>query len=162
MPAKLGAQCAFGMFIAILMTGIFPEARAEPVVLRPLTPDERIEIARAGPVLLKPPASRGGRIEIAQAGSGEPTGDTVGRRDRPVVITNRPGEPIEILPGSAKLLPLEKRPKTVIVGDPNLIDVAVENDRLAVLTAKHNLGQTNIIVLNEDGDNVQNLSHFQD
>jgi hypothetical protein len=27
---------AFGMFIAILMTGIFPEARAEPVVLRPL------------------------------------------------------------------------------------------------------------------------------
>ena len=36
MPAKLGAQCAFGMFIAILMTGIFQEARAEPVVLRPL------------------------------------------------------------------------------------------------------------------------------
>jgi hypothetical protein len=28
MPAKLGAQCAFGMFIAILMTGIFQEARA--------------------------------------------------------------------------------------------------------------------------------------
>ena len=77
MPAKLSAQCAFGMFIAILMTGIFPEARAEPVV---------IEIARAGPVLLKPPASPGGRIEIAQVGSGEPRGDTVGRRDRPGVV----------------------------------------------------------------------------
>jgi hypothetical protein len=60
MPAKLGAQCAFGMFIAILMTGIFQEARAEPVVLRPLTPDEGIEIARAGAVVLRPPASPGG------------------------------------------------------------------------------------------------------
>jgi hypothetical protein len=120
MPAKLSAQCAFGMFIAILMTGIFPEARAEPVV---------IEIARAGPVLLKPPASPGGRIEIAQVGSGEPRGDTVGRRDRPGVvvtpITNRPGETIKITTGSAQLLPLEKRAKTVIVGDHNLIEEGV-------------------------------------
>jgi hypothetical protein len=116
------------MFIAILMTGIFPEARAEPAVLRPLTPDAR--------------------IEIAQAGSGEPTGDTVGRRDRPVVIT--------IPMASAHLLRLEKRPKTVIVGDHSLIDVVVENDQLAVLTAKGNPGRsTNIIVLNEDG------SHFE-
>ncbi len=74
MPAKLGAQCAFGMFIAILMTGIFPEARAEPVVLRP-------------------PASPGGRIEITT--------------------------------GLARLLPLEKRAKTVIVGDHNLIEEGV-------------------------------------
>ena len=67
MPAKLGAQCAFGMFIAILMTGIFPEARAEPVVLRPS--QRRL------------PASPAGTIEIAQAGSGKPTRDnTVGRR----------------------------------------------------------------------------------
>ena len=115
MPAKLGAQCAFGMFIAILMTGIFPEARAEPVVLRPLTPGERIEVARAEPVLLKPPASPGGRIGIAQAGSGKPTGDTVDRRDRPIKITM----------GLARLLPLEKRAKTVIVGDHNLIEEGV-------------------------------------
>ena len=93
MPAKLSAQCAFGMFIAILMTGIFPEARAEPVVLRPLTPGERIEIARAGPVVLRPPASPGGRIEITT--------------------------------GLARLLPLEKRAKTVIVGDHNLIEEGV-------------------------------------
>jgi len=92
-PAKLGAQCAFGMFIAILMTGIFPEARAEPVVLRPLAPGERIEIARAGPVVLRPPASPGGRIEITT--------------------------------GLARLLPLEKRAKTVIVGDHNLIEEGV-------------------------------------
>jgi Pilus formation protein N terminal region len=144
MPAKLGAQCAAGMFIAILMTGIFPEARAEPVVLKPSTPDEGIEIARAGPVVLRPPASPGGTIEIAQAGSGKSTGDTVGRRDRPVVITT----------GSAQLLPLEKRAKTVIVGDHNLIDVVVENDRLAVLTAKDKPGPTNIIVLDEDGREV--------
>jgi Pilus formation protein N terminal region len=144
MPAKLGAQCAFGMFIAILMTGIFPEARAEPVVLRPLTPDEGIEIARAGAVVLRPPASPGGTIEIAQAGSGKPTADTVGRRDGPVVITT----------GSAQLLPLEKRAKTVIVGDHNLIDVVVENDRLAVLTAKDKPGLTNIIALDEDGREV--------
>ena len=57
MPTKLGAQCAFGVFTAILMTGIFPEARAEPVFLRP-------------------PASPRGTIEIAQAGSGKPTRDT--------------------------------------------------------------------------------------
>ena len=150
MPAKLSAQCAFGMFIAILMTGIFPEARAEPVV---------IEIGpAAGSVLLKPPASPGGRIEIAQVGSGEPRGDTVGRRDRPGVvvttITNRPGETIKITTGSAQLLPLEKRAKTVIVGDHNLIDVVVENDRLAVLTAKDKPGLTNIIVLDEDGREV--------
>jgi hypothetical protein len=125
MPAKLGAQCAFGMFIAILMTGIFPEARAEPVSLRP-------------------PASLGGTIEIAQAGPGKPTGNTVGRRDGPVVITT----------GLAQLLPLEKRVKTVIVGDHNLIDVVVENDRLAVLTAKDKPGLTNIIVLDEDGREV--------
>ena len=97
MPAKLGAHCAFGMFTAILMAGIFPQVRAEPVVLKPSTPDEEIEIARAGPVVLRPPASPGGTIEIAQAGSGKPTGDTVGRRDSPVVITT----------GSAQLLPLE-------------------------------------------------------
>jgi hypothetical protein len=115
------------MFIAILMTGIFPAARAEPVVLRPLTPDEK--------------------IEIAQAASGEPTGDTIGRRDRPVVITT----------ASAQLLRLEKRPKTVIVGDHNLLDVVVENDRLAVLTAKGNPGQTNIIVLNEDGSDFERV-----
>jgi hypothetical protein len=113
------------MFIAILMTGIFPEARAEPVVLRPSTPDQGIEIARAGPVVLRPPASPGGRIEIAQAGSGEPTGDTVGHRDRPAVNTNRPGETIKITTGSAQLLPLEKRAKTVIVGDHNLIEEGV-------------------------------------
>jgi hypothetical protein len=110
------------MFIAILMTGIFPEARAEPVVLKPSTPDEGIEIARAGPVVLRPPASPGGTIEIAQAGSGKPTGDTVGRRDSPVVITT----------GSAQLLPLEKRAKTVIVGDHNLIEEGV---RVRSLTA---------------------------
>jgi hypothetical protein len=136
------------MFIAILMTGIFPEARAEPVVLRPSIPDEGIEIARAGPVILRPPASPGGRIEIAQAGSGKPTGDTVGRRDGPVVITT----------GLARLLPLEKRAKTVIVGDHNLIDVVVENDRLAVLTAKDKPGLTNIIVLDEDGREVFDAS----
>jgi len=129
MPAKLGVQCAFCMFIAILMTGIFPEARAEPVVLRP-------------------PANPGGTIEIAQAGSGKPTGDTVGRRDGPVVITT----------GLAQLLPLEKRAKTVIVGDHNLIDVVVENDRLAVLTAKDKTGLTNIIVLDEDGREVFDAS----
>ena len=144
MPAKLGAQCAFGMFTAILMAGIFPEARAEPIVLKPSTPDEEIEIARAGPVVLRPSASPGGTIEIAQAGSGKPTGDTVPRRDSPVVITT----------GSAQLLPLEKKAKTVIVGDHNLIDVVVENDRLAVLTAKDKPGPTNIIVLDEDGREV--------
>jgi hypothetical protein len=116
------------MFIAILMTGIFPEARAEPVVLRP-SPDEG--------------------IEIAQAGSGEPTGNTVGRRDRPGVIT--------IPMASAQLLRLEKRPKTVIVGDHSLIDVVIENDQLAVLTAKDNPGRTNIIVLNEDGSNFERV-----
>jgi hypothetical protein len=125
MPAKLGAQCAFGVFIAILMTGIFSEARAEPVILRP-------------------PASPRGTIEIAQAGSGKPTGNTVGRRDGPVVITT----------GLAQLLPLARRAKTVIVGDHNLIDVVVENDRLAVLTAKDKPGLTNIIVLDEDGREV--------
>ena len=129
MPAKLGAQCAFGMFVAILMTGIFPEARGEPVILRP-------------------PASPGGTIQIAQAGSGKPTGNTVGRRDGPVVITT----------GLAQLLPFEKRAKTVIVGDHNLIDVVVENDRLAVLTAKDKTGLTNIIVLDEDGREVFDAS----
>jgi hypothetical protein len=117
------------MFVAILMTGIFPEARGEPVILRT-------------------PASPGGAIEIAQAGSGKPTGNTVGRRDGPVVITT----------GLAQLLPLEKRAKTVIVGDHNLIDVVVENDRLAVLTAKDKPGLTNIIVLDEDGREVFDAS----
>jgi hypothetical protein len=123
MPER-GVQCAFGIFTAILITGIFPEARAEPAVLRPLTPDAR--------------------IELAQRGFGEPTSDTVGRRDRPIVITM----------GSAQLLRLEQTPKTVILGDHSLIDVVVENDRLAVLTAKDKSGLTNIIVLDEYGKEV--------
>ena len=45
----------------------------------------------------------------------------------------------------------------MIVGDHNLIDVVVENDRLAVLTAKDNPGRTNIIVLNEDGSDFERV-----
>ena len=136
MPAKLSAQCAFGMFIAILMTGIFPEARAEPVV---------IEIARAGPVLLKPPASPGEELRSLRSGPASPE---VTRSAVEIA------QALFITTGSAQLLPLEKRAKTVIVGDHNLIDVVVENDRLAVLTAKDKPGLTNIIVLDEDGREV--------
>ena len=42
----------------------------------------------------------------------------------------------------------------MIVGDHNLIDVVVENDRLAVLTAKDKPGLTNIIVLDEDEESA--------
>jgi hypothetical protein len=72
MPAKLGAQCAFGMFIAILMTGIFQEARAEPVVLRPLTPDEGIEIARAGRSFSGRRPVRGGQLRSLRPGPANP------------------------------------------------------------------------------------------
>jgi hypothetical protein len=138
------------MFIAILVSGIFPETRAEEVVLGPFIP-QIIENAPTGPVLHKSSAISRDSLDVAQGGPSEPAGETAGRRDRPIVITNQPRETIKIKTGSAQLLPLEKRAKTVIVGDHNLIDVVVENDRLAVLTAKGNAGLTNIIVLNEDG-----------
>jgi Flp pilus assembly secretin CpaC len=64
------------------------------------------------------------------------------------------GEDSEFIIGRRVVAAISGRAKTVIVGDHNLIDVVVENDRLAVLTAKDKPGLTNIIVLDKDGGEI--------
>lgn len=62
------------------------------------------------------------------------------------------GEPgvIDIVPDQASVVMLGEMPKSVILGNPAIADVVIENGRLLIITGKAP-GETNLIVLNAEG-----------
>jgi Flp pilus assembly secretin CpaC len=60
---------------------------------------------------------------------------------------------IDLKPGFAQILRLNRSVRSAIVGDPELVDVVPSGDRMMVVTAKK-LGETNLILLNEAGQAV--------
>ena len=57
----------------------------------------------------------------------------------------------------ARVVPLVKSPATVIVGNPLIADVSVQNGTLLVVMGK-NYGTTNIIALDGAGEEIANVS----
>ena len=57
----------------------------------------------------------------------------------------------------ARIVPLVKAPVTVIVGNPAIADVSVQNGNLLVVMGK-NYGTTNVIALDSAGEEIGNLS----
>lgn len=56
----------------------------------------------------------------------------------------------------ARIIRLNRAPNTVIVGNPLIADVTVQDERLLVVVGK-TYGSTNIIALDEDGQELSNL-----
>jgi len=56
----------------------------------------------------------------------------------------------------ARVIRLNRAPTTVIVGNPLIADVSVQDERLLVVVGK-TYGSTNIIALDEDGEELSNL-----
>jgi len=56
----------------------------------------------------------------------------------------------------ARIIRLNRAPATVIVGNPLIADVSVQDERLLVVVGK-TYGTTNIIALDEDGQELSNL-----
>jgi len=59
------------------------------------------------------------------------------------------GKVIELHLGFAQFLPIPKPIRSVIVGDPNVVDVTVQSDSMVVFTPKAT-GLTNVIILGEN------------
>ena len=57
---------------------------------------------------------------------------------------------IEVLIDQATMLRLERSAAEIVVGNPSIADVAVQNNKVIVLTGK-SFGQTNLIVLDSAG-----------
>ncbi len=56
----------------------------------------------------------------------------------------------------ARIVPLVKSPATVVIGNPLIADVSVQNGNLLVVMGK-NYGTTNIIALDGAGEEIANL-----
>jgi Flp pilus assembly secretin CpaC len=56
----------------------------------------------------------------------------------------------------ARIVPLVKSPSTVIIGNPTIADVSVQNGNLMVVMGK-SYGTTNIIALDGAGEEIANL-----
>jgi Pilus formation protein N terminal region len=59
------------------------------------------------------------------------------------------GKVIELHLGIAQFLPIPKPIRSVILGDPNVVDVTVQSDSMVVFTPKAT-GSTNVIILGEN------------
>ncbi len=57
----------------------------------------------------------------------------------------------------ARIVPLVKSPATVVIGNPLIADVSVQNGNLMVVLGK-NYGTTNIIALDGAGEEIANLA----
>jgi hypothetical protein len=68
----------------------------------------------------------------------------------PSALRGQAEETIELRPGFARALRLERSARTVAVGNPEVADAAVQTDRVIVITAKR-IGETNLIAIDEDG-----------
>lgn len=65
-------------------------------------------------------------------------------------------EMVEVVLDLAKILKLDEPAKTIVIGNPAVLDATVNDERTLVLTGKV-LGTTNMIVLDGEGDEVANL-----
>jgi hypothetical protein len=61
---------------------------------------------------------------------------------------------IEVPLDKAKLVHLEQPAAEIIVGNPSIADIAVQNSKLLVVTGK-SFGRTNLIVVNAEGKIIQ-------
>ena len=68
----------------------------------------------------------------------------------PSALRGQAEETIELRPGFARALRLERSARTVAVGNPEVADAAVQTDRVIVITAKR-FGETNLVAIDEDG-----------
>ncbi len=59
----------------------------------------------------------------------------------------------DIAVDEARVIRLERSPKSVIVGNPSIADVTLENGRVLVVTGKA-AGETNLIVLDAEGQEI--------
>jgi len=61
-------------------------------------------------------------------------------------------EPIQLRPGFATLLKLDRSVGTVIIGNPDVADATVQSEKTVVLTAKKTTGATNVIILDNENN----------
>ena len=59
---------------------------------------------------------------------------------------------VKVRPDEAKLVRLSDKPATVVVGNPLYADVLVVGNK--VLVQGHNYGKTNVIILNNEGEQI--------
>ena len=62
---------------------------------------------------------------------------------------------LELRPSEARLVRLDRQAQTVIIGDKDIADVAVEGGQIVVLTARK-VGTTNLIALDADRKEILN------
>lgn len=71
---------------------------------------------------------------------------------QPALATN---PDVEVLIDQATMLRLERSAAEIVVGNPSIADVSVQNSKILVLTGK-SFGQTNLIVLDAEGKVIIN------
>jgi len=72
-----------------------------------------------------------------------------------VALAAETGAPIDVTIDFAKVLRLPEPAHTIIIGNPGIADANVDDEKTLVLTGK-TAGTTNLIVLNDDGDEIVN------
>lgn len=65
-------------------------------------------------------------------------------------------EPIQLRPGFATLLKLDRSVGTVIIGNPDIAEATVQSEKTVVLTAKKTTGATNVIILDNENNEFFN------
>ncbi|WP_262269898.1 pilus assembly protein N-terminal domain-containing protein [Microvirga yunnanensis] len=78
------------------------------------------------------------------------------RRVAEARVVARQMEMVEVVLDLAKILKLNEPARTIVIGNPAVLDATINDERTLVLTGK-TLGTTNMIVLDGDGDEVTNL-----
>lgn len=68
-----------------------------------------------------------------------------------------PGDDVRITIDEAKIVPLKRPAAEIILGNPLIADVSVQNGKAVVVTGK-SFGRTNLIVLDGDGKEIINGS----
>ncbi len=63
---------------------------------------------------------------------------------------------IRVKADEAQIVPLVSTPTTLVVGNPSIADVSIQNGNLLVVMGR-NYGTTNIIALNAAGDQIANF-----
>jgi hypothetical protein len=65
-------------------------------------------------------------------------------------------EPIQLRPGFATLLKLDRSVGTIVIGDPDVAEATVQSEKTVVLTAKKTTGATNVIILDNENNEFFN------
>jgi Flp pilus assembly secretin CpaC len=72
-----------------------------------------------------------------------------------VAVAAETSAPIDVTIDFAKVLRLPEPASTIIIGNPGIADANIDDEKTLVLTGK-TAGTTNLIVLNERGDEIVN------